>query len=198
MKKVLFLIALVYIFTCQNAFSYDECFDGDCYSHLNYGWATQGGLGCVKTGFKWKREYRSPQSVKEKAYFYIAVNNTSSNICERPSVINMKMFTFRRSSKNFEAFQELIKKAIDWCWIANNNKIKFSKKNIGKCVTDNNLKLNLFIYSDGTVKGTFVRLESKHKRTHKNYNWKHLNQHDLTRLKRDLSALPLSLENYVR
>ncbi len=197
MRQTYFIIFIICLFIfCQNAFSYDECFKGNCYSHFNSGWETQGGVGCVKTGIRWAQQYKSQELKKNKASFYVAINNTSSDICNRPRVLNMEMLVFHSSSEKLAEFRKLIKKAIDWCWLATNNKIKFSRKKVSSSfVTDNNLEVNLFLFSEGTIAKTFVRLEINNKITKKNYHWMHLNRQDLTRLNKELSALKRSLNH---
>ncbi len=190
MKAAGSIIFFICLFLSQNAWSYDECFDGHCYSHLNSGWTTQGGAGCVKTGMRWDRKYSTYSSENQNASFYIAINTEISDICNSPDVRNMDMLVFHLSSRKSEDFRALIKKAIDWCWLSINNKIKYSGRRLGEpLVTDNNLEVNLLLYSDASIKGTFVRLEIQDADTRQNYFWLHLTRLDLTRLKNELSTL---------
>jgi hypothetical protein len=189
MRQSYFIILFICLFIYQNTFAYDECFEGNCYSHLNSGWETQGGAGCIKTGIRWDRKYKSPIK-KSKTSFYVAINNTSRDICNSPNVLNMELLVFQSSSKKLTEFRELIKTAIDWCWLATNNRIKYDRKNIGdRFVTDNNLEVNLFLFSKGTIEKTFVRLEINNYNTKKNFQWMHLKRQDLTRLNNELSEL---------
>ncbi len=197
MKKVVFIIIFICFLFCQSTYSYDECFDGDCYSHFN-SWSPQGGIGCVKTGFKFDWRYKSRKLEPHNAFFYVAIHNASSRKCESSSVRNVNMLEFRSSSQRFVDFQELIKKAIDWSWIATNNKLKFSKKLIGDCTTDNHLDVTIFLIADATFKGTFIRIETEDYDTKKNYARMNFYKQDLTRLKKDLSALKWSLEDYTK
>ncbi len=190
MKITGLIIFFICLFFGQNVWSYDECFDGYCYSHLNSGWTTQGGAGCVKTGMRWSRKYSAYYSKNQNASFYIAINTESSDICSSPDVRNMDMLVFHLSSGKEEAFKDLISKAIDWCWLSINNKIKYSGRKIGEpLITDNNLEVNLFLYSDASIKGTFARLEMQDADTRQNYSWLHLTRLDLTRLKNELRTL---------
>ncbi len=193
MRNPIYIIVFICFCLAQNAFSYDECFKGSCYSHLNSGWSSQGGVGCVKIGSKWQKKYnKSAELRKLRTSFYMAINNSSSTICNRPSVLNMEMLMFNSSSQKFVEFKEQIKKAISWCWLATNNKLKFTKKNIsGAFVTDNNLEVNLFLQSDGSIGKTFVRMETVSKHTGKNFHWMHFSRQDLTRLKNELSELKI-------
>jgi hypothetical protein len=124
------------------------------------------------------------------ASFYIAFNTESSDICSSPDVLGIDMLIFDSSSMKLEAFRDLIKKGIDWCWLAINNKIKCSRRKIGEpLVTDNNLEVHFYLYSDTSIKGTFVRLEMQDADTRQHYSWLHLTRFDLTRLKNELAVL---------
>ena len=193
---ILFTILLIGLFFGGNAYSYDECFKGSCYSHLNEGWTVQGGIGCIKTGLKWKQKYNHSDDLKKlSSYAYVAVNTDSSAVCNSTSVLNMEMLAFHNSSQTLAQFKGVVKKAINWCWLATNNKLKFSRKNISSTVlTDNNLEVNLFLYSDGTIEKTFIRMETSGTYDSNSY-WVHLNRQDLTRLKNELSALERLLLN---
>jgi hypothetical protein len=197
MQKSLIIILFISFVICRNAISYDECFQGNCYSHSNPGWIVQGGSGCIKTGLTWKKKYNTNDELKKNhTYFYLAINNTDSKICNTPSVLKMKKLYFHSSDGKLEAFKALISKAINWCWIATNNKVKFSGKDIDDpFVTDNNIEVNLYLFSDGTIEKTFVRLESKNKYSGKDFQWMHFNRQNLTRLKNEISVLERSLRN---
>ena len=196
MQKVCLIVFFICLFFRQDALPYDECFDGSCYTHLNSGWSVQGGVGCVKTGIKWHKKYNRYKELKKlNTYFYIAVSHTGGDVCQGPSVLNMEMLSFRPASQALAEFEKRIKKAIDWCWLAANNKLKFTRKNISTPFeTDNLLEVNLFLYSDGTIGKTFVRMETAHPLTGRNFHWMHFNRQDLTRLKNDISALRRSIQ----
>lgn len=196
MQKAYIIILLICLFICRNAFSYDECFKGSCYSHLNDGWTVQGGIGCIKTGLKWKQKYNHSGDLKKMSrYAYIAVNTDSSAVCNSPSVLSMEMLAFHNSSQTLARFKGAVKKAINWCWLATNNKLKFSRKNISDAfLTDNNLEVKLFLYSDGSIEKTFVRMETTGAYDNSLY-WVHLNRQDLARLKNEISALERLLLN---
>ncbi len=198
MKHTVFILFFISLFSCQNTYAYDECFDGDCYTHLNSGWSPQAGIGCIKTGFKYDWKYKTRALEPRQTFLYTAIHNSSSSKCDSPSVLNMDMLVFRSTSERFVDFQELIKKAIDWSWIATNNKLKFTKKYIGDCVTDNQVEANMFLIADGTFKGTYIRLEINDRYTKKNYNWMHFYQQDLTRLKKELTAVKRLLPSKIK
>ncbi len=197
MRKAYITILFLGLFILRDACAYDECFRGSCFSHLNDGWIVQGGVGCIKTGIKWHQKYNHSDALKAlNSYYYIAVNSSSSDICNSPGIIDMEMITFHHSTPTLADFKESVRKAIDWCWLAANNKIKFSRKSMGDAViTDNHFRVSLFLYSDGTIDKTFVRMEIADTYTGKHFFFMHLNRQDLTRLKNEISSLERMMDN---